>query len=132
MNAKEYAEMRRIATKVLKGEELSVDDAVRYILLLEKSGTNDVLKVCQKTLRTAAAERKVTYTDTLGEITVYEPFVRVINEDDFKREKPAEYLNIIARKAESLHITLDDLSKDDKEKYVHYERGTARVKVNLA
>lgn len=132
MNAKEYTEMRKIATKVLKGEELSVDDAVRYILLLEKSGMNDVLKVCQKTLRTAAAERKVTYTDTLGEITVYEPFVRVINEDDFKREKPAEYLNIIARKAESLHITLDDLSKDDKEKYVHYERGTARVKVNLA
>ena len=132
MNAKEYTEMRKIATKVLKGEELSVDDAVKYILLLEKSGMNDVLAVCQKTLRTAAAEKKVTYTDTLGEVTVYEPFMRVINEDDFKRDKPEEYMNIIAKKAESLHITLDDLSKDDKEKYVHYKRGTARVKVSLA
>ncbi len=132
MNAKEYAEMKRIAVKAQKDEELTTDEAVRYILLLEKSGVNDVLKKCQTILREAAMEKKVTYTDTLGEITVYEPFTRVINEDDFKREKPTEFLNIIARKAEKLHITLDDLSKDDKEKYVHYERGTARVKVTLA
>ena len=132
MNAKEYAEMKKIAVKAQKDEELTTDEAVRYILLLEKSGMNETLKKCQAVLREAAMEKRVTYIDTLGEVTVYEPFVRVINEDNFKREKPAEYLNIIARKAEKLHITLDDLSKDDKEKYVHFERGTAKVKVNLA
>ena len=132
MNAKEYAEMKKLSEKAMKTGELTTDEAVRYMLLLEKSDMSQVVKICQQTLRDAAAEKKVTYTDTLGTITVSEPYIKAVNEEDFKRDKPAEFLNIIAKKAEKLHITVDDLSKEDKETYVHYVKGTAKVKVTLA
>ena len=132
MNAKEYAEMKKIAVKALKGEELSTEEAVNYILLLEKSGTNTVLKMCQAKVREAAAEKKVVYENTLGTITVSEPYVRAVNEEEFKHDKPDAYYNIISRKVETLHVTVDDLSKEDKEKYVHFVKGTAKVKVSLA
>ena len=132
MNAKEYGMMKKLAKKAIDGEELTVEEAVTYLLLMEKSQAMDVIKTCQAVIRKDAAGRKKSYGDALGTIDVGEPYVRAVNEEDFKRDKPEEYMDIISKKAEKIHLTLDDLHGEDLDRYTHFVKGTAKVKVRLA
>ena len=131
MNAKEYGEMRKLANKAIDGT-ITSEEAVRYLLLMEKSRTAEVLKVCQDVLRRDAAEKKKVYTTDDGTVTVLEPYVQAVNEEELKAFSPEIYDEIIAKKVQKIKIAVSDLSKDDQAKYVHFVKGTAKVRIDLA
>lgn len=131
MNTKEYATMKKLGEKILK-DEATAEEAAQYVLLMEKSDADKILKKCSEMLRKDAAEKKKEYANTLGTVVVSEPYVLAVNEQEFMTEQPAKYQAIWNKKAAKIKLAVADLDKDDVEKYTHYVKSTAKVSVRLA
>ena len=133
MKTKEYEQMRKIGERILADpENVSVEDAIEYVLLMEKSKADEVLKACNNVLRANAAEKKKEYVNSLGTITVSEPYIQAVNEEEFITKEPEKYREIWNKKAAKIKLAVADLDKDDRDKYVHFVKGTAKVTVRLA
>ena len=131
MNTKEYATMKKLGEKILK-DEATIDEVTEYVLLMEKSDAEKILKKCSEMLRKDAAEKKKEYSNSLGTITVSEPYIQAVNEEEFITNEPEKYKAIWNKKAAKIKLAVADLDKDDRDKYVHFVKGTAKVSVRLA
>lgn len=131
MNTKEYALMKKLGEKILK-DDATAEEAVQYVLLMEKSNADKILKKCSEMLRKDAAEKKREYSDALGTVVVSEPYALAVNEEEFITKEPAKYQAIWNKKAAKIKLAVADLDKDDVERYTHYVKATAKVSVRLA
>ena len=133
MLAKEYKRMKTLADKISKDPAgTTVEEAAEYLSLLEMTNADVILKACQDVLRKNAAEKKKEFTTAYGKVTVSEPYVLAVNEQQLMEEAPALYQSIWEKKAAKIKIAVGDLDKDDQVKYTHFIKSTAKVRVDLA
>ena len=133
MKGKEFEALKKLIKKAAENPaSITADDARDGILLMKLAKLDETLKIFENVLRNEAHGQKYTDTSSLGTVVVGEPFKQAVNEKEFKTDLPQRYKEIIDGKIPSLHVNVSDLSAEEKKKYIHYEKATAKITFKLA
>ena len=111
---------------------MTVESAVKFLLLLEKSGIMDAVSEAKDLLCMAAGGREETYTDDLGTIKVAAPYDTTLDVARFSKEKPGLYRVLLEKKQSKVKLALSDLPKEDAKEYGIQHECKAKVRVSLA
>ena len=127
-----YAKIKKIVES--KDNEMTPEEAATLLILVEKSGIMDKIKVADQVLRDAAEGKakdftSVYYCATDGKVKVYEGQTTVVDEARYALENPEEYERIMGIKRDKVKLALSDLDKLEAQEYGIKKKSTAKVSV---